>query len=101
MLFPESSHLTPTDPQEHIDPNSTQGRLKQVFTRCGDFVELEQVYKAQFAEMCQQLDAQKSKIQKMMEEFKYFSKEEYSKMFDVFETKKAKLEAHFEENKEI
>jgi hypothetical protein len=51
--------------------------------------------------MCQQLDAQKSKIQKMMEEFKYFSKEEYSKMFDVFETKKAKLEAHFEENKEI
>ena len=23
MLFPASSHLTPTDPQEHIDPNST------------------------------------------------------------------------------
>ncbi len=45
--------------------------------------------------MCKQIDAQKSKIQKMMEEFKYMNEQEYSKMFKVFETKKAKLEAHF------
>jgi hypothetical protein len=62
---------------------------------------LEQVYKAQFAEMCQQIDAQKSKMEKMMEEFKYMSAEEYSKMFKVFETKKAKLKAHFKENKDV
>jgi hypothetical protein len=62
---------------------------------------LEQVYKAQFAEMCQQIDAQKSKMEKMMEEFKYMSAEEYSKMFKVFETKKAKLKAHFKENKNV
>ncbi len=51
--------------------------------------------------MCQQLDAQKSKIQKMMEEFKYINDEENSKMFDGFEIKKAKIKAHFKENKDI
>jgi hypothetical protein len=36
----------------------------------------------------------------MMEEFKYMNQQEYGKMFEVFETKKAKLESHFKENKD-
>jgi hypothetical protein len=40
-------------------------------------------------------------MQKMFEEFKYFSRAEYSKMSEFFDTKKAKIEAHFKENKDI